>query len=121
MTLPDLDAVPTTVARPRRRGVDRASCRPVEHVQWRQRALESCACLLCQGASGLYGSPRDDGDGDGACLYCGAGLVPDASDARSNGEGGVVLASRRSGTAVIRPVVSTDSSPCVCHWPRLRR
>ncbi|MBV9920474.1 MAG: hypothetical protein JOY78_06425 [Pseudonocardia sp.] len=41
---------------------------------------------------GLLGTPVGAGDnGDGPRLYCGAGLVPETPDGRSNWKGGVVL------------------------------
>lgn len=70
----------------------------------------------------LRGVPVGAGDnGDGARLYCGAGLVPQTPDQRSNWKGGVVLGFDRSPACpgpmpssallVLRAAVSGDTGP----------
>jgi hypothetical protein len=57
---------------------------------------------------GLVGTPVGAGDnGDGARLYCGAGLVPSTPDGRSNWKGGVVLEFATGAPGCPDPIPST--------------
>ena len=89
------------------RGADRArgaghGRRPVVAVVAAAVAMVVVALSL-----GLVGTPVGVADnGDGARLYCGAGLVPRTPDGRSNWQGGVVLDFTTGAPACPDPIAS---------------